>query len=1151
MDEGARSTRTLVRGLAVIAAVLLALVLPAASFAASGYRDPPSYKGIDKPPKTKPPQSSVVDLSAAGAEPDVLVDEAGTAHIVWNEGRGDQADVARYCRLERGAKTCDASATLSWNKTYGTGDGPQYNIDNGGPRIVRIGDQLLVLSKRYPTVGESPAGFSSSNVIGWVSNDGGDSWSNAAFLGSRNLGQLAVVGPENDPTVVNLAHDPFCGGMCVTTYKSGVYSTSEGVLNTDPNSNYNATLIRDGSSLIGAFSGLSPDIWLRRWNGTGSITNPSSWSASAAIPGDEPELAGGPAGAFMMAREGYFDPYEVSKLSVGAGNVVERGPPVGLTDPDESVSAGRIIEDASGRLAAAWQEDGTGVRLATSTTGQAGFSQPQKLVGGDDNGQLELDAYADGGGFAVVNRTAGVVGEGQLQAVGFGSQGPTNELGLGDLPGGGNIGCQQVGFGAFDVETVQGCFLKGTGKNSKTVVTGGPIELNGLVIRPDPGSQLVIDAEALTIDTIGKASVLVENGNTSVTLYHGPINRNLSGLKPGDRLFEFPVETYVADIFGFDVAADMPVMMTANGVRIPVDVELPPEFGGFTGHAELTATKDVGLELDSLQIRIGPVPLGVLVVENVQVDWQSGGTWRGEGKLSVPAGGSIEARFEFLQGDFKSAGFDYTLAPPQAIGPFVYLLSVGGDFAVDPVTIAARASFGAGAAVQGQAPVKLDGQFTMTFPKGQPASFRFDGGVELFLIHVGDGFMEFQTDGYAQFGGGSQLSIGPLSGGVDVNGFVEAGSGRYGADISGNAQICLEVDVELDTISVCGGVGAEAAVSSIGLAACARINPPDPIGGFSGGLAVRWADVNPAVLISPIVASAQIIDSIAIPCTTAGYRIPPPRRVAGGERRAGAEAFAVDGGLPTATVLVEGTGGAPDVTLTGPGGQTVSSGEPTKAGFVVGVPGTDASWVVLNDPKGGTWTMSPNPGSPAVSEVRLSEGYEAAEVARAKVRKGSIDYRLSGLGSGQKVVFREKGKFGVATLGSTTKPKGTLRFKPTRGAGGNRKVEALITRDGLITDRVGIGSYKAPPPPRPGPVKKLRARRSGTAVTVQFVPSKVADTTSIRARGSDGAELAASVTGRKRKVQLKGLRWQKRVKVTVQSATDEGRSGPKRSLTVR
>lgn len=1140
-----------IRGLVGTAALVAALVLPEPTDAASGYRDPPSYKGITKPPKTQPPSSSVVDLSSAGANPDVLVDEAGTAHIVWNEGRGDQADVARYCRLKRGAKSCDATSTLSWNKTYGTGDDPRYNTDYDGPRIVRLGDQLLVLSKRYPTTAQTPAGPSGSNVIGWVSNDGGATWSNAAILGSRNLGQLAVVGPENNPTIVNLAHDPFCGGMCVTTYKSGVFSTAEGVLNTDPNSNYNATLIRDGDSLIGAFSGLNPDIWLRRWSGTGSITNPSNWSASAAIPGDEPELAGGPAGAFLMSRPGYGEPYDVSKLTVGGGNVVQRGPPKRLTQPDKSVSAGRIIEDASGRLAAAWQEDGTGVRLATSSTGEAGFSQPQKLVGGDDNGQLELDAYADGGGFAVLNRTAGVVGEGRLQAVGFGSQGPTNKLGLGDLKGGGNVSCQQIGFGSFDVETVQGCFLKGTGRNSKTVVTGGPIELNGLVIRPDPGSQLVIDAKALTIDTIGKASVLVENGSTSITLYHGQINRDLSGLKPGDRLFEFPVKTFVADILGFDAAADMPVMMTANGVRIPVDVKLPSEFGGFTGRAELKATKDVGLELDSLEIRIGPVPLGVLVVEKVEIDWQSGGTWRGNGKLSVPAGGSIEARFEFLQGDFKSAGFNYTLAPPQPIGPFVYLLSVGGDFSVDPVTIAAQASFGAGAAVQGQAPVKLNGKFTMTFPKGRPASFRFDGGVELFLIHVGDGFMLFQSDGYAQFGGGSQLSIGPLSGGVDVNGFVEAGSGRYGADISGNAQICLEVDVGIDTIPVCGSVGAEAAVSSIGFAACARINPPDPIGGFSGGLAVRWADVSPAVLASPIVAGAQIIDSIAIPCSTAGYRIPPQRQVAKGQRRAGAEAFAVDGGLPTATVLVEGSGGAPDVTLTGPGGQTVSSGEPSKAGFVVGIPGVNASWVVLRNPKGGTWTMSPNPGSAAVSEVRLSNGYKPAKVKRAKVRKGSIGYRLTGLGSGQKVVFRERGKFGVGTLGSTTKPRGTLRFKPTRGAGGKRKVEALITRDGLITDRVPIGSYKAPPPPRPGPVKKLRARKSGTALTVTFVPSKAADRTSVRVRGSGGAELAASAAGRKGKVTLRGLRWQKRIKVTVQSSTKEGRSGPKRSLTVR
>ncbi|MCW3039295.1 MAG: hypothetical protein JWM31_1200, partial [Solirubrobacterales bacterium] len=58
------------------------------------YRDPPGYRGIAMAPATVAPQPPVpVPLTAAGTFPDAVVDEAGTAHVVWNEDRGDAADV--------------------------------------------------------------------------------------------------------------------------------------------------------------------------------------------------------------------------------------------------------------------------------------------------------------------------------------------------------------------------------------------------------------------------------------------------------------------------------------------------------------------------------------------------------------------------------------------------------------------------------------------------------------------------------------------------------------------------------------------------------------------------------------------------------------------------------------------------------------------------------------------------------------------------------------------------------------------------------------------------------------------------------------------------------------------------------------------------
>ncbi len=1130
-------------GLVSIVAVL-GVATPAP--AASTYRDPPSYKGVKKVPKTKPPSFPTTSLSSAGTFPDVLVDEAGTAHIVWNEGRGNNADVAVYCRLKRGATSCDRRKELRWDKTYGAGDGPQYNTDDGGPRIVRIGNQLLVLSKRYPTIGSKPDGDSSNTVVGWVSNDGGTSWSDARVLGKRDLGQLAVAGPANNPTVVNLGYDPFCGGMCLSRYVSGVYSTDEGVLNTDPNSNYNATLARDGAGLIAGFSDLQPRIWLRRWSGSGSVTNPANWSTSAPLPGDEPELADGPAGPFLMQRPGYSGPLQVRPLAVGAANKVTAGPAKPIT-PDTGARYGQLQEDGSGRLLAAWQQDGSGVQLRTSKAGASGFEPAQRLIAGNGNGQISLDAYRDGGGFSVLNHTGGVNSAGQIVAVGFGNQAATGRRGIANVPGGaGDVTCQRVGFGDFAIKTTEGCFLQGTGDSAGVVVTSGEITLNGLRIVPDPGARLVIDPKKLTIDTIGQVRVLVSNGSTQVVLFHGELHRDLSGLKPGSRLFEFPQQDYQANVLGFDVAAGLPVILTRDGVRIPIDVELPAAFGGFTGHAELLAKEGSGLVLDSLHIHIGPVPLGVLVIENLDIDYRSGQTWTGSGKLTFPTQGSIAANFRFDAGEFGGAGFDYTLAPPATIGPFVYLLSVGGDFFLKPETkIAARASIGAGAAVQGQAPVKVNGQFTMTFPPNGPGKFSLNGDVDVFVVQIANGYLVFDTSGYARFYGHTGLDLGPLSGGVDVNGFVDGANGQFSADINGDAKFCMNVKgpPAIGTVNVCGDVGAAAAVSSIGFAACAHLNPPDPIGGFSGGLAMRWDDLSPAVLASPVVATAQLIEAITVPCHTSAYRIPPPRPVAAGIAARAGQGLAVPSGLPSATILVRSAGGVPDVTVRGPGGEVITPGGSTKDGFVLGAPGAKAAWIVLDKPQGGTWTVTPNGGSPPVSNVLLSQGYTPATV-KAHVRKGRIAYRIKHLGHGQKVAFRESGKFGGRVIGSARHAKGKLSFKPAPGPGGKRRITALIMRDGLVTDKKVVGSYKAPGPKRPGRVKGLKLHKHGSSLVVSFHKAKRAARTEILVSGHHGADLAELLPGRKHKARFGALRWEKRLTVKVRAFSSAGRAGP-------
>jgi hypothetical protein len=315
-----------VRTLAAVLIVFAASPAVAAAARTPVYRDPPSYKGVKTAPKTKaaplPKPPPPVGLSDAGTYPDVLVDEAGTGHVVWNENRGDAADVVVYCRIKRAATGCDTRAELNWDKSYGAGDGPQYN-SGGPPKIVRVGGQLVVFSHRYPTGAEKPDGGSSSTVIAWTSPDGGTSWTpTPAIVGKWNLTQMTVIGSEDDPTILNVGVDPLCGApgpaaLCIEAYKSGQYTPGAGNLSTARDENYYENLTKDeqGRPVVSA-EDLNYDTYVRRWTGAGDPTDPSTWTPPTVIGTDQSSIAGGPAGVYLMGKpKTGYGAYSVQRLN--------------------------------------------------------------------------------------------------------------------------------------------------------------------------------------------------------------------------------------------------------------------------------------------------------------------------------------------------------------------------------------------------------------------------------------------------------------------------------------------------------------------------------------------------------------------------------------------------------------------------------------------------------------------------------------------------------------------------------------------------------------------------------------------------------------------------------------------------------------------
>ena len=1142
-----------------ILVLVLLVFVPVANAATPVYRDPPTYEGRDRAPRTKPapepPLPAPVTLSPGGLGPHAVVDEAGTAHIVWAEG-GDQdglADRAVYCRLKRGANACEVKHELR------AGPESSYNTDYTGPRILRLGNQLIIFSHRYPVVVDKPDGGSSSTLWAWTSRNGGSTWDDPAIIGSRALGDMVVIGPSDDPTILNFQQDAFCG-LCIQAYKSGAYSNESGNLGVRSGDSYYPSIELDqtGTPMV-SWVNLDGTTYLRRWSGQGSPIDPATWSEPVALPdSNETDMAGGPSGIHLLTV-----PREKRQFVLRSVGPAGFGSPVGVSPgTDSSPIFGALEQDPAGGLHAAWSErndfkeiDGVWVRSATVSGGTARPAPAKRLIRGVQSGQIDVAATDDGGGFTVFNHTGFCCGHGEIVAAGFGNQTPTGETGLGDLPGGGTTGgaitCQQVKFGSFNAQATSGCFLNGTGQNSELVVTGNEINLHGLRIIPEGSSKIIMDPTRLRIDTTGAVRVVVSNSVVGdITLWRGEIHRDLSAVRPGTNLFEFPIGEYATKVLGFGVGADVRIRLESDGVHIPLSLKLPPAFGGFAGSAELVATRDRGLILDSLHIELGPVPLGVLVINKVELDYIGAGEiWRGRGVVTVPAGGTLDATVEFRMGDFNSARISFTPASPIPIGPFVYLLNINGGFTVDPIHIEAGARIGAGAAVQGQAPVTVNGLFEMDFPRSGPANFKMSGTVDVFFFEVGNGFLQFQTDGYAAFGGQlGPFEIGPLGLDARVSGFVDAGSGQFGADLSGKVEICIDVELARP----CAGAGADVAVSNAGFAACATLKV---VKEFTGGVRFPWDDFGPEILANPAAAAYALITHIAIPCNTDGYRVAPPRPASARVAQQGGSVVSVPRGVPSFTVLLIGDGGKPQVTATGPGGAVVRSGEqPTNTGFTASAGELPATYLVLTNPRPGDWTIVPNPGSPAITQVQTSGGYRPAVVrgrVTGKGRKRAITYRIRNLGHGQRVQFVERGKFGTNIVGSTTKRRGRIRFTIADARGGRRRVIALVQKDGLHTDRKTIGSYRAPGPVRPGKPRRLRAKRRGKVVAITWRPARGAQRHSVTLRGRHGTSVGRFVGRKTRKVRFDRIRRDERLTVTVYGLSKKYRRGAATRLRVK
>ncbi|MDO8210842.1 hypothetical protein [Conexibacter sp. CPCC 206217] len=1141
------------------------LLLPAAADAKLPTYRTPGYRGVTRVPRTRPTPglaAAPVALSPAGIFPDVHVDAAGTSHIVWNEDDGGNADVLRYCRLRRGATTCDnpaATQRLVPAKEYGPGDDPAFNVDQSGPRVLAIGNQLILLSYRYPTGWEKPDGSDPSRtLLAWVSDDGGNSFTGPAIVGDAEInGGVVAFGAENDPTILAIDQTSACGS-CVQAIRPGAFTSAKAALGApSANQAYYGSLAVDGGLPVAAFADLNRTSVVRRWSGTGSPGDAATWGPPQTIPGDEPKLASGPSGLFMLNQPRFAGAWSVRRL---AGSAV--GSPTTISDTDDAVLPD-LFQDPGGRLFAAWESRGgdePGVRLRSSVGGGS-WTPAALLARGTGNGQLALGATTDGGGVLAFNSSGGINQIGPIAAIPLGPRTPTGLPGLGNIPGGGDpnarSGCREITFGAVKIKTADefSCFFKGTGRDANVSVSNGEVDFNGLKIAPDEGTRILIDAARHTLDTTGPVRALVRGASVGeIVLWHGPLHVELPTAASGVP-FSFPMNQFHADLKGFGIVGKIDVFLTPQGVRIPVSLKLPPYLGGVTGSAELVADSKTGLHLNSLVIDVKEAPIGPLLIRGLHIEYRGDAErWDGAASLLFPppgAGAQIDAKVVFVGGDFESGEVVVTppFPPGIAVGPGVFLSKIGGAVRLNPLELSLIGQFGAVPLTpRGPFTATVDGRATVSF--GDPITFTFDGTGSILDIALAQEHFVVNTDGYASLTAGTRFDLGIVSGEGNGEATIDGPRGQFLVDINGNIEIAGQSF---------GGV--EALASSEGLAGCYELLIA------SLGFGYRWGDSLPSVMFPS--------------CDLSSYKPVPGAPPAGSPALTAGSSFDVRAGTPAVSIQVDGDGGLPQVVLVDPDGERISplllqgaGSLPTDPEIisllrVMALPVSPTRVTIgIVKPKAGTWKIEPAAGAARASGAGGgARGSGSRPVARAAAISGlqiatglpapTVSARLSGRGrqrtltynatqrAGLTVTFVERGRGGTRTLvASRAGGRGRVTFSTGNLPGGRRTVIAVVQQDDAPRLQRVVASYVAPAPPRPARVSGVTVKRAGGAVVVRWRRASAATGYLVRVTIGDGRRLARVLGAGARSLRIPRVAARYAASATVAGRTNAGKLGP-------
>ncbi len=734
-------------------------------------------------------------------------------------------------------------------------------------------------------------------------------------------------------------------------------------------------------------------------------------------------------------------------------------------------------------------------------------------------------------------------------------------------------------------------------KQLDVYVSDGTVKINGLQVTPRSGAHVVVYPSLQRVissnATLKWGSFTIQSGTIDMDLRNSTVKvtgkaAQSNAIPEGKaQLLYFDAAKTVPSIGGFQLNGTVELDLQGVGGRRSstgtVHLQLPPVFSIFggsppTADVQLVADNtNGGPVLDNLDMRVPEAYLGAVWFTDLRFayslhghidgDFNEGTScsskeWKAQGNMFIAGGNPQTGNAGFMltpppsqngvgfcAGNFKHAGgaivFGGPIPQPQ-IFPGVFLTDINAAVQLDPTLVRGGAGVDVGKVAH------INGAFLVAFATpSQPYRLTTqDAGGEfqplagtLFKsttiavggdviikdvpvygdLRMGNAAAMYSYPDFFAFAGGVRVPVPGMSIEGGVNGWAQVGARKFEA--AGHVNACIA-----GLKPFC--IGAEGMVGSRGMSACGSFAGLHPGGGLLWG---HWPTVWP-------------IDGCK-----------PSRFWEVFTARASADrvSFKVARGEKVKQLKIPGTGGAPNIKITAPGGEVLSTAGTTYARTAHMVAlrqdGGQVTWAGVKNGRPGTYTIERLPGSVPIGRLgQTRPGYDTNFTARVTgkgaVRTLHYDARRN---AGQTVTFVERGGVQAKILRTAHGGRGSFRFRPAFGTATGRRIVALASIDGAPIPEQTLARYNVARIPKTGKPGRVTLIRRGPSLVVRWTKATGATRYGIMLKGGNAKSWSYTVAASRRSFVIKNVPLTYGGTVSVSARGVTGDWGKPRSATFK